>query len=427
LLRLPSCLIFRNKSFRSTKHRRLLFSWRRKGIYVKRVTCFTVVIAFVLAAAVPASVQVCGDVNGDEKVNISDMVYLFNYMTQLGPSPIYQNMADCDDHFGITIGDVYRLHSYFFATPFGDPPDCSPSKSYSYTPAPDDTVFIPRMYGIPESLDSAFVPIMTSFETSTVGFYVPVSMPFGYDEAFQLHHLYVHDFGYTNPLFLVGSLAAEDTAVFAGSALNGEFSGTRNILMGAVYTREEPGPADIVMEPADHLSNWQFAILKDDGDLYTPVIEYFDVTTSFLQASAYDLTFTALAGDIPPDLYWDVDLTSSGDPVNWQAEVSDEWIVLDFTSGTTPSTIRVTVAPGEDLPAGLHYGTITISDTDNPYNFPLELNVELTLQRTFPSMDANCDGKFNITDVAYILTYMFGIPPGPPPCDPCTGQFPKQQ
>jgi hypothetical protein len=393
---------------------------------MKRVACFTAVVALLLAAAAPAFGQVCGDVNGDEQVNISDMIYLFEYMMGRAPAPVYPSMADCDDHYGITIADVYRLHSYYFSMPPGDPPDCSPALSYGYAPAPNDTVFIPRVYGIPESADSVFVPIMTSFESNTAGFFLPLNMPWVADDAFQLDHMYVHNFGYQSPVFIAGDFPAEDTTIFEGTAVAGEFSGIRNVFMGAVYERGAPGPADITVEPADNLLGRPFAILKDDGDLYTPVIEYFDVITSFLQASAYDLTFTALAGDIPPDLYWDVDLTSSGAPINWEAEVSDEWIVLDFMTGTTPSTIRVMVAPGEELPAGIHNGTIVINDADNPYNFPLEINVELTLQRTFPSMDANCDGKFNITDVAYILDYMFGIPPGPPPCDPCTGLFPEE-
>ena len=151
---------------------------------MKRVTCFTVVVAFLLAAAAPAFGQTCGDVNNSGEVNISDVIYLYSHIVGQGPPPVYQNMADCDDHYGITIGDVYHLYNYFFGMPPGNPPDCSPAISYSYAPAPNDTVFMPRVYGIPESADLVFVLIMTSFETSTVGFFLLLSMPFGVDEVF---------------------------------------------------------------------------------------------------------------------------------------------------------------------------------------------------------------------------------------------------
>lgn len=68
-------------------------------------------------------VSVCGDVNGDEKVDVGDMVYLLNYLYQGGPPPPDPWTADLNGCDGIiNVGDVVYLSNYLYSG--GDPPDC---------------------------------------------------------------------------------------------------------------------------------------------------------------------------------------------------------------------------------------------------------------------------------------------------------------
>ena len=68
-------------------------------------------------------VSVCGDVNGDEKVDVGDMVYLLNYLYQGGPPPPDPWTADLNGCDGIiNVGDVVYLRNYLYSG--GDPPDC---------------------------------------------------------------------------------------------------------------------------------------------------------------------------------------------------------------------------------------------------------------------------------------------------------------
>jgi hypothetical protein len=55
-------------------------------------------------------------------------------------------------------------------------------------------------------------------------------------------------------------------------------------------------------------------------------------------------------------------LTSSHAPLQWTAEASDTWLMLDKASGPTPATLMLTVDPSDPaLLAGVHRATLTIS------------------------------------------------------------------
>jgi len=70
-----------------------------------------------------------GDANGDENVDIGDVVYLMNYLFRSGFSPVWPVDVNCDDLEDIT--DAVYLVNYLFKSgpPLGDPddngaPDC---------------------------------------------------------------------------------------------------------------------------------------------------------------------------------------------------------------------------------------------------------------------------------------------------------------
>jgi len=62
-----------------------------------------------------------GNVNGDDKVSLSDIVYLINYLFKFGPEPIPElgiGDANCDGK--VSLGDIVYLINYLFK--FGPPP-----------------------------------------------------------------------------------------------------------------------------------------------------------------------------------------------------------------------------------------------------------------------------------------------------------------
>ncbi|MFH2056801.1 MAG: dockerin type I repeat-containing protein, partial [bacterium] len=63
----------------------------------------------------------CGDADGDLAVNITDAVYLINYIfgDQFAPDPLVAGDADCDGAVNIT--DVVELINYIFNS---GPPPC---------------------------------------------------------------------------------------------------------------------------------------------------------------------------------------------------------------------------------------------------------------------------------------------------------------
>jgi len=64
---------------------------------------------------------ICGDANGDETVNVSDVVHLINYVFAEGdaPFPLESGNANCDD--SVNISDAVHIVNYIF---LGSAPPC---------------------------------------------------------------------------------------------------------------------------------------------------------------------------------------------------------------------------------------------------------------------------------------------------------------
>ncbi|UCD93524.1 MAG: dockerin type I repeat-containing protein, partial [Candidatus Zixiibacteriota bacterium] len=64
----------------------------------------------------------CGDLNGDETVNLLDVTYLVSYLYREGPPPEPMQAADVDNSGAVNLLDVTYLVSYLYRD--GPDPTC---------------------------------------------------------------------------------------------------------------------------------------------------------------------------------------------------------------------------------------------------------------------------------------------------------------
>ncbi len=65
-----------------------------------------------------ATEMLCGDVNGDGVIEVTDLTFLVAYLFQAGPNPPNPNAADVTGQDGINIGDLTYLVQYLFVGDF---------------------------------------------------------------------------------------------------------------------------------------------------------------------------------------------------------------------------------------------------------------------------------------------------------------------
>ena len=314
------------------------------------------------------SATVCGDADNNGSVNNDDVDYLLDYITTFGAEPFCMIDADCDGIPGVTIADAVRLAENINSS--GSSPDCNTLGSYQYNSALDDTLFLPNVSGIPADYETMSIPVYGSFQNNTDGFYFPVvPLSSGSTDKFYLDRI-------------------DDTAVSMGSRLNCtdgssimygveamdgiSFSG-RQKLFDMVYDRLDDGAGVINVEITDR-DSWMYAVEKD-GQLYRPEIVYYSLGPSFLQLSDDEFLFSTSLGTAITDTF-DILLTATSGSINWQADVSAPWIILNTYSGTTDQTVRITVDQS-GVAAGWYSESITFTDSDA--TIPLEHIVTVNL------------------------------------------------
>jgi predicted outer membrane repeat protein len=75
-------------------------------------------------------VYICGDCNGDERINFADALYLKNYYYQTPPgSPPPVGSGDVNLDGNVTFADALYIKNYYYQTPSGSPPPCEPPKT----------------------------------------------------------------------------------------------------------------------------------------------------------------------------------------------------------------------------------------------------------------------------------------------------------
>jgi Dockerin type I domain len=96
---------------------------------MRLLVVFTMIITFLLPSVVFADKDcqgICGDANNDGMVNVSDAVWIINYVFQGGaePQPVLA-CGDANSDSASALSDAVWIINYVFVG--GDPPgDCSP-------------------------------------------------------------------------------------------------------------------------------------------------------------------------------------------------------------------------------------------------------------------------------------------------------------
>ena len=94
-----------------------------------RSTLFCCAVLILLVMASPTNALVCGDINGDSDIDISDLVYLAAYIIGDGPSPTDPWDANVDLCNMVDVGDLTYLCGYLFS---GYYPPCSGGADCGY-------------------------------------------------------------------------------------------------------------------------------------------------------------------------------------------------------------------------------------------------------------------------------------------------------
>ena len=368
----------------------------------------------------PASAQVCGDADESNDVDLGDLVAVIEYLLNPGWADfINHENADCDHRIGVTAGDVNELIYYFFIE-LGDL-TCSPTLTYTYPAAPNDTIWFPRWESIPEEVDEVVMPIKTNFTTDarTIYFSLIGEGVVG-DDTFVLDSMYAagqHVFGSSNVLYRPDTVFACFSQPY-GSGFIGE--GEHLFI---VAQRQSPGPGSFIPEVIDRSPELRTCIASRN-DLLIPVIQYYDYTpepsTLVVDPIAVELTATT---DEPVSETVPIDFTADGQfEIDYTLSWSADWLTVSgYTDPmTTPSGIEVT-ADGTGLIPGEYADVIEIElvQPGSAITPVTQIPVTFTLgeKPPYPIGDLDCSGEVSLGDLTIMIYYLF-IKPGPiPPCE----------
>lgn len=383
-----------------------------------------ILLTVLLFVGPSVSAQACGDTNDDGTINITDLVMILEHIIGQ-PNPAFNvAAADCDGITGVTISDAERLTAFLYR---GESLDCNVAGSYGFLPANDDTIFIPRLLDIPDGTDKVFLMIYARLATPASGVYLPLITPGSIGNS--VFH-FVRDWP-SNIGLQGGSQLLPDTIATFGFDLIGNlpFSGLVNIAM-LEYGRSSPGLGDIAPEATDRGGDWQIAVLRD-GDLYRPIISYYDAALPSgvaVSMTPQNLYFTTAVDSIVTDTVivgFEV-LGPTG--ANIELDRSETWIILDDFDGSpplpaynSPAAVPISV-DATGMGVGDYTGWVYVyyKGYDNWDNLIDSLQVTLSVTSDvilqFPPGDLNCDGTVDVGDLMYFVNYLFINGPAPEFC-----------
>ena len=134
----------------------------------------TLLLIGLILVVTPAShAQVCGDLNGDGNVSLTDATQLVNYLFVTHEPPALPENMDVDGRQGFTILDMRRWWDDVFNNGNGSTFECPADSSYDLRISYEDTVFIPE-YPCPAGRTEARLPLAVHFSEGVEGFYFPI-------------------------------------------------------------------------------------------------------------------------------------------------------------------------------------------------------------------------------------------------------------
>jgi hypothetical protein len=398
------------------------------GKYIKQIeeafmlrTLLTI-LTLMLFFASGAYAQSCADVNGDGHVDISDIIYMMS--EHIGGSAIPTGKGDIDYRQGYNAGDMRYFIDYIFAG--GSAPGCPPFPSYSLVNT-DDSLILPS-YVVPAGSGQFALPIYLINHVKVSDMVLPMRVN-GLGSAVFFDSLQINSFFYSDDSLTHNSVAIRtksvngSTGVIAFSIIDHRddiVSGINRLALAFFHYTSSPGGTvsmdTVTIRPHTFL-NYVYGPSYAVGIPKVVVAAASAFPKMIVQPDT--LIFEAIAGYTNPDPQ-QFSIVSSGESFNWTlTPPPPSWIGVDATSGT--SGWIVSVFPNTaGLSVGVHYGDIIVFSTGALGS--QKVVVKLTIKQQFLSLDANCDGVFNVADIVAQINYIFR---GGSLCDPCTGEWPK--
>jgi hypothetical protein len=318
------------------------------------------------------------------------------------------------------MADVVTIFDFLFQGE--DNLDCSASGTYSLALSEIDTVFIPFVNNVPAGVSSVELPIMASLADNSDGLNIPLLTGSDYtDDQFDLTNIYpYHDGRWIG----AGMYPIDTDSCFlkAFEMVSGSMDGDRITYFGLNFTRYSNNVGSI--NPAEYLRSplWRITVEKD-GDLFIPVIVYYNVVLAdpTLSVDPASLAYTATSGAVSAKTF-EISFTSTERPVTFDLSISESWLTLEGNPTgpfTTPVSFWVTADATALLP-GNYAATITPTGIDPTENVLVNGVVDIDFTVTTPPDllwgDINCDGEVSISDIALIIDCVFIDPKPVPDC-----------
>jgi hypothetical protein len=379
-----------------------------------------IVASALLCAVSPALAQTfldCADIDEDGSLNVGDAVMMID--EHRGGPPLPAGKGDIDFRQGYTAGDLRYLLGYiFFGYPEGG---CGVFPPYPLVTT-SDSLFLPTS-SVAAGSGELSLPIIFTNREPVTDLVLPLAIT-GMDASMTFDSLV---FGQEiKDLTAIAITWADDsTGGLALATLPTALEPGVHVLATA-YLHFAAGPGGSIAfdtttpRPRTFLNYVYGGTYRQPYESLTVAVPTVVVTTGggypTLSVDPDTLLFQSFAGYPDPDPQ-SFKVETDGALFNWFLYVPER-LDVDKTSGNAGEFVAVTPRIG-GLPPGTHYYDIEVYST-GALGSPVTLTVAVELKQQFPSLDANCDGTFNLTDVIVQINYMFRD--GVEPCNPCTGE-----
>jgi len=364
----------------------------------------------------------CGDANGDGNVTISDWIYLFYYCFMNGPPPpLNPAIGDMDGYGSTTIRDIDYLRRYLLE---GSPaPYCNPGSEYAPTGEPSDAIIVyPNL--LPANDSTIAVTINYQNNSSIVGFALPLKITVEGDIPLIESALFSSRITNLDGLEAATIDSAEGTVnVGFCAGISNVFSPGSGLILTlnlkitpAVYDRQ-------IQVDTIRLAPFNYPMFIKQSNLAGVIPGYMlqdrNDTLLFIAYSPVNLIVTNPDGDsielgfnnIPNATY---DTTTDR---NHDGHRDD--IITVPNPAVGQYLVRVVTEPGG---SGNYTCAVKLDGNEErvmlanaPAPGPGEVDTVVYTVPEYLHGDANRDGKKSVSDVVFLINYLFKGGPAPVP------------